>query len=103
MIELTVKTLDSQNHAFSVEDEVSNLIGICLHMVLITFLYLQITVAEFKVKIADAVNIPAESQRIIYCGRVLQDETKLKDYGELYRYSYSYFVAVILVCVARQK
>lgn len=60
MIELTVKTLDSRNHAFSVEDD--------------------ITVEQFKIKIADTVNIPAETQRIIYCGRVLQDSAKLSDY-----------------------
>lgn len=36
---------------------------------------------QFKTKIAETVNIPPETQRIIYCGRVLQDSSKLADYG----------------------
>lgn len=53
-------------------------------MYIVMFAWLQITVEQFKVRIADTVNIPPETQRIIYCGRVLQDDSKLADYGKFF-------------------
>ena len=60
-ISLTVKTLDSRNHSFSELNE-------------------EMTVKELKEKISDQVEISPERQRLIYCGRVLQDEKKIKEY-----------------------
>ncbi|CAG5133604.1 unnamed protein product [Candidula unifasciata] len=61
MIDITVKTLDGQNRTFSVSDN-SN-------------------VRQFKEKISSTIEIPADSQRLIFQGRVMQDDKMLKDYN----------------------
>ncbi|KAL0852009.1 hypothetical protein ABMA28_000276 [Loxostege sticticalis] len=60
MIEFTIKTLDSTNHRFTVEDET--------------------TVEQLKEKVREQMGIETGLQRLIFCGRVLQDEKKLSDY-----------------------
>ncbi|XP_075411479.1 large proline-rich protein BAG6 isoform X3 [Tenrec ecaudatus] len=60
-LEVLVKTLDSQTRTF--------IVGA------------QMNVKEFKEHIAASVSIPSEKQRLIYQGRVLQDDKTLQEYN----------------------
>ncbi|XP_044165336.1 large proline-rich protein BAG6-like [Acropora millepora] len=60
-MKISVKTLDSQTKNFTVSE---------------TF-----KVKEFKEYIASEVNIPADKQRLIFRGKVLQDDKLLSEYG----------------------
>lgn len=59
VLKITVKTLDSQNHQFEVSDDFS--------------------VRQFKEHIESAVSVSPDEQRLIFCGRVMQDDSKLID------------------------
>ncbi|XP_054461889.1 large proline-rich protein BAG6 isoform X2 [Anoplopoma fimbria] len=61
VIEVTVKTLDSQSRSYNVRGE--------------------LTVKQFKEHIASSVEIPVDKQRLIYQGRVLQDDRTLTEYN----------------------
>jgi hypothetical protein len=60
VLKITVKTLDSQNYQFEVDEEW--------------------TVFQFKEHIKDTVNVAPNEQRLIFCGRVLQNDSKLTEY-----------------------
>ncbi|XP_032390750.1 large proline-rich protein BAG6 isoform X2 [Etheostoma spectabile] len=61
MIKITVKTLDSQSRSYKVRGE--------------------LTVKQLKEQIASSVEIPVDKQRLIYQGRVLQDDSTLTEYN----------------------
>lgn len=62
--------------------------------------YLQITVQQLKEKVRETLGIEINLQRLIFCGRVLQDEKKLADYGELL---FFYFIIIGLINVNEHK
>ncbi|XP_037119486.1 large proline-rich protein BAG6 isoform X3 [Syngnathus acus] len=61
LTDVTVKTLDSQSRSYQVGGE--------------------LTVRQFKEHIASSVEIPVDKQRLIYQGRVLQDDKTLTTYN----------------------
>ncbi|VDL60595.1 unnamed protein product [Hymenolepis diminuta] len=60
MFEVSVKTLDGESKTFQIEDE-------------------ELTVSGFKEKISSEMNIPIDRQRLIFQGKLLADDRKLKD------------------------
>ncbi|XP_055896237.1 large proline-rich protein bag6-like isoform X4 [Biomphalaria glabrata] len=60
MIDITVKTLDGLNRTFTVPENIN--------------------VRQFKDKISGSIGITADAQRLIFQGKVMQDEKILKDY-----------------------
>lgn len=60
VLNITVKTLDSQNYQFEADEDW--------------------TVQRFKEHIESTVNVSSNEQRLIFCGRVLQDDKKLTEY-----------------------
>ena len=78
MIKITVKTIDSCNYDFEVEDNVS---AKQTNQICLICLFAQIIVKDFKELIAPKVEISPDLQRLIFCGRVLVDDKTLKDYG----------------------
>lgn len=91
-IEVTVKTLDSQSRSYTVGGQVRShfqwsAFAVALHtleigLILTPVSFSQLTVKEFKEHIATSVGIPVDKQRLIYQGRVLQDERTLTEYSE---------------------
>lgn len=90
MIEVTVKTLDSQSRGYKVRGEVKRaplFNDSPLHVPFdsqcnVTVVISQLTVKQFKEHIASSVEIPVDKQRLIYQGRVLQDDRTLTEYSE---------------------
>lgn len=55
------------------------------------FPFQQLTVRQFKERIKEKTGIEPDLQRLIYCGRVMNDEHPLSDYGKR---TFSVFVCI---------
>lgn len=56
---------------------------------------MQITVAKLKELLVDMANLPTERQRVIYKGRVLENDQQLSSHGGKLDYQ---FVAIATLC-----
>lgn len=59
-MKVTIKTLDSQDHDFEFDDN--------------------LTIREFKEYVQSTVDVPPDQQRLIFCGKILQDDKKMIDF-----------------------
>lgn len=93
MVDLNIKTLDSQIYSFHVDKNVSQLSSFFMVIYILALLsmtiYLwfmldieqfQMPVSLFKEKIASEIGLPVGQQRLIFRGKVLKDDHLLSAY-----------------------